>query len=59
MKKWSFGFRVRQWFLTPQNWDQHYEPGDSRECVRMFCADSPDEEAAKNKLYKDAEADDN
>jgi hypothetical protein len=58
MKKWSFGFRVKEWFLTPRNWDQYYEAGDSREVVTMFYADSPDVNLAKAKLHKDAEEDD-
>jgi len=55
MKRWSFGFRVREWFLTTRDWDQLYEPGDHREVVTMFYADSPDVELAKQKLHKDAE----
>lgn len=58
MKKWSFGFRVKEWFLTPRNWDQYYEAGDHREVVTMFYADNPDVELAKEKLHKDAEDDD-
>ena len=58
MKKWSFGFRVKEWFLSPRHWDDYYEAGDSREVVSMFYADSPDVDLAKAKLHKDAEADD-
>ena len=56
--KWEFGFRVREWFLTPRDWDQHYEAGDFRECVTMFITDNPDENAAILKLHKNAEAED-
>ncbi len=58
MKRWSFGFRVREWFLSPRNWDQHYEAGDCREVVTMFYTNNPDIDLAKNKLYIDAEAED-
>lgn len=49
-KKWSYGIRVREWFLAPKNWDQQYEPGDSRECATMFTLDTPDIEKAKQHL---------
>jgi hypothetical protein len=49
-KRWSFGFRVKQWFLSPRNWDQYYEPGDCREVVSMFYAESPDVELRKKSL---------
>ena len=54
MKKWAFGFKVREWFLTPTDWDQYYSPGDSREVGTMFYADSPDVELAKKHLHEDA-----
>lgn len=58
MKKWSFGFRVKEWFLTPRHWDKYYEAGDSCECVTMFYADSPDEKLAMEKMHKNAEEQD-
>lgn len=58
MKKWDFAFRVREWFLSPKNWDQLYEVGDSRECVTMFSMDANDIEAAKKHLRERAEAED-
>lgn len=49
-KKWSYGIRVREWFLAHKDWDQLYEAGDSREVGCMFVLDTSDVEKAKQHL---------
>lgn len=57
MKKiWSFGYRVREWFLTPQSLDQIYEPGDHREVVKLFHMETSDEDLAIQHMIERAEA---
>ena len=58
MKVWSYVVSVREYFLATTNWDQLYEPGDSRECNILFYQDTNDDEKAKQHVIERARAED-